>query len=181
MASATPPSALTSGKGMLVVIDPAVEDYTLLTASALPKSKVVILEKSQDAIAQITAAIKQDPSVSFDSLHLVALNSPGVLHFSSGDFSLQTLKPYVESIQSWFHTDGSAAISRTLEPQILLYGRRVGAGQSGTEFVDTLSWLTGATVIAAKDGDRWPSTDGDRAQLAFSSSAQQIYQGTFSI
>ena len=184
MARANEILAPDSGKGMLVAIDPTVDDYDFLVANALPGAEVVLLRKDQDAIAQITAAL-YDPfeqrKQPFDSIHLIAPGSPGILHFASGDFSLRTLEPYVDKIQTWFAVDASATVSRTLDPQLLLYGRRVGAGQSGTELIDTLSWLSGARVIASKNGDRWPSTDDPQICLAFSQSVQQSYQGTFSI
>ena len=169
---------------MLVVIDPAIENYELLADNVLPGAETILLSEREDAIAQITAAIHHplnEKSQSYDSIHLVVPNSPGILHFSSGDFSLKTLKPYVNKLQSWFSREFSTAVSPTLEPKLLLYGRRIGAGQSGTELMDTLSWLTGAKVIAAKNGDRWPGIDGERAELAFNDAIQQRYQGTFSV
>ncbi|MFK8186192.1 MAG: DUF4347 domain-containing protein [Phormidesmis sp.] len=188
MARANEKSAFTSGQGMLVVIDPAVEDYDFLKTGVRPGAQVIVLNKEQEAIAQITAQLKETPhprqTCPFNSVHLVAPSSPGILHFSSGDFSLQTLDPYVEQLQTWFTGDGSAASPAAVEPQLLLYGRRVGAGQSGTEFMDTLSWLTGAKVIAAKNGDRWPKLEGEQGEqiaLAFPSSIRQSYQGTFSV
>lgn len=180
----TQKSAQNSGKGMLVVIDPAVEDYDFLAAGVLPGAQVLVLTQAQSAIDQITTAIQSasNPrnSYPFDSVHLIAPGSPGILHFSSGDLSLATLDPYVAQLQTWFTVDASAAHAQLIEPQLLLYGRRVGAGQNGTELIDTLSWLTGATVIAAKNGDRWPRIEGEQSTLAFPSSVLQSYQGTFS-
>jgi len=184
MAPANSTSVTSSGKGMLVAIDSAVENYDFLEANVLPGAKTVVLSGRQDAITQITAAL-YDPFDNrmppFDSIHIIAPGSPGILHFSSGDFSLKTLRPHTDRIQTWFAADVSATVARSLEPQLLLYGRRVGAGQSGTELIDTLSWLSGATVIAAKNGDRWPSLNREVAELAFPLAVQQSYQGTFSI
>lgn len=183
MAFAHTPSTSDSGKGMLVIIDPAIRDYDFLAASVLPGARVVVLDKNQDAIAQITAALYDAPAhrtYPYDSVHLIAPNSPGILHFSSGDLSIQTLDKSVEKLQTWFAAEAAPHHATSLEPQLLLYGRKVGAGQSGTELIDTLSWLTGAAVIASKNGDRWPNTDGSYANLAFAQSVQQSYQGTFS-
>ena len=143
------------------------------------------ISRPAPAIAQITTAIQSAPnpgsSYPFDSVHLIAPGSPGILHFSSGDLSLHTLDPDVAQLQTWFAVDAASATAQALEPQLLLYGRRVGAGQSGTELMDTLSWLTGANVIEAKNGDRWPRMEAEQSTLAFPPSVQQSYQGTFSV
>lgn len=176
-------SALNSGKGMLVVIDPAVKDHDFLAARVLGGAQVIVLKAEQDAIAQITSALcvpASEHTSPFNSIHIIVPGSPGVLHFSNGTLSLKTLKQYVNQLQTWFATGDRATDTQPLEPQVLLYGRQVGAGQSGTELIDTLSWLTGAVVIAAKNGERWPSAADQSVELAFPPSVQQSYQGTFS-
>ena len=133
-----------SGQGMLVVIDRGVVDCDRLAAAALPSAEVLVLDVSQDAIAQITAAINQSP-VPLVSLHIVANASPGVLHFASGDFSLKTLGVYVDQLKAWFAHN--SASPNTLNPKIFLYSDRVGKENAGLELVDTLTWITGAAVV----------------------------------
>jgi Domain of unknown function (DUF4347) len=133
------------GEGMLVVIDRGVVDYDLLAAGVLPGAEVLVLAEGMDAIAQITNALHNAP-IPFASLHIVTGGSPGVLHFTSGDFSLKTLRGYVEQLQTWFVNHPSSL--NVLDPKIFLYGSRIGAQHVGLEFIDTLTWLTGATVAA---------------------------------
>jgi hypothetical protein len=165
------------GEGMLVIIDQGVVDYGFLAAGALPGAEVLVLNGDEDAIAQITAALHRTP-MPFASLHIVTGGSPGVLHFSSGDFSLRTLKGYVEQLQTWF-VDHSALPS-VLNPKIFLYGSQVGAQDVGLEFVDTLTWLTSATVVAAVTpiGRRQWSLPGQAPEeCAFTTAVQDNYKG----
>lgn len=165
---------------MLVVIDPGVDSYALLAKGVLAGAEVLVLDAEKDAIDQITTALRL-PSVPFSSLHLVMPGSPGVLHFTSGELSLSTMDRYVEQLQTWFTTDPEApATTRVLEPQLLLYGSRIAAGQAGTEFVDTLTWLTGATVFAAKTRvgrGSWNLDGQTPAGLAFTPAVQKAYEG----
>lgn len=179
--SASINSASRSGKGMLVVIDPSVKDYDSLAQGVLPGAEVLVLDGEEDAIAQITTALRSLP-VPFSSLHLVVPGAPGALHFTSGELSLKTMKGYVEQLQTWFSPDpeSPASVAMVLEPRLLLYGCRIGVGQAGTEFIDTLSWLTGATVSASKTQigrGNWILEGQDAADLAFTPATQRAYEG----
>jgi hypothetical protein len=143
---------LYSGKDTLVVIDAGMMiNYNLwgegvLPGAESPGTKRLVLNEQQDAIDQITQTLHAS-SVPFASLHIVVSGSPGVLHFASGDFSLTTLRGYAEQLPTWFKFDPT--FPSVLDPNIFLYGgRRIGATQAGKRFIDTLSWLTGATVTA---------------------------------
>lgn len=133
-----------SGQGILVVIDRGVADCDRLAAAALPGAEVLVLDASQDAIAQITAALHNSP-VPLVSLHIIANASPGILHFASGDFSLKTLGTYVDQLKAWFAHN--SASPHALNPKIFLYSDRAGKEKAGLELVDTLTWITGATVV----------------------------------
>jgi len=179
--SASINSVSRSGKGMLVVIDPSVKDYDLLAQGVLSGAEVLVLSGREDAIAQITTALRR-PAIPFSSLHLVVPGAPGTLHFTSGEFSLKTMKSYVEQLQTWFSVDPEslASAAMVLEPKLLLYGCRIGVGQAGTEFIDTLSWLTGAAVSASKTQigkGSWNLDGQDAADLAFTPATQRAYEG----
>ncbi len=168
---------------MLVAIDPSVGDRDLLVSGVLPGAEVLALDGQKDAIAQITAALYQS-SIPISSLHLVTPGSPGILRFTSGELSLKTLGHYVEQLQTWFISDPAApaAVSRILDPKLLLYGCRIGASQAGMEFVDTLTWLTGATVSAATTRvgrGMWNLAGVEAAELAFTAEVQKAYGGVF--
>lgn len=168
---------------MLVVIDPGVDDCDLLVSGVLPRAKVLVLDAQKDAIAQITHALRRT-SGPFSSLHIVAPGAPGVLRFTSGELSLSTIGSYVEQLQTWFISDPAApaAVSRVLEPKLLLYGCRIGAEQKGMEFVDTLTWITGAMVSAATTRvgrGMWHLSGQETAELAFTVEVQKAYGGVF--
>ena len=133
-----------SGQGILMVVDRGVVDCDRLAAAALPGAEVLVLDVSQDAIAQITAALNRSP-VPLVSLHVFVNASPGILHFASGDFSLKTLGIYVDQLKAWFAH--SSASPNTSNPKIFLYSDRAGKENAGLELVDTLTWITGATVV----------------------------------
>jgi hypothetical protein len=165
------------GEGMLVVIDRGVVDYDLLAAGVLPGAEVLLLSEEMDAIAQITAVLHRAP-IPFASLHIVTEGSPGILHFTSGDFSLKTLKGYVEQLQTWFANHPT--LPNVLNPKIFLYGSRVGAQNAGLEFVDTLTWLTGATVAAAitpMGNQQWSLPGQLPEEVVFTPAVKATYTG----
>ncbi len=171
-------SARYRGEGMLVIIDPSVVDSDFLAAGVLPGAEVWVLDAHEDAIAQITEALHRAP-MPFASLHIVTGGSPGVLHFTSGDFSLKTLRGYVDQLQTWFANH--AALPSVLNPKIFLYGSQVGALDVGLEFVDTLTWLTSATVVAAITpiGNRkWAMPGQSPEEFAFTTAVKENYKGS---
>ncbi|MGB3299462.1 MAG: DUF4347 domain-containing protein [Phormidesmis sp.] len=135
-----------SDQEILVVIDRGVVDCDQIAEDAPLGAKVLMLDVSRDAIAQITAAFQQS-SFPFASLHLFVNGSPGVLHFASGDFSLKTLDRYADQLQTWFSYSPSAP--NVLNPEIFLYSDRLGTQAAAQELIDTITWLTSATVITA--------------------------------
>ncbi len=165
------------GEGMLVIIDQGVVDYDFLVAGVLPGAEVLVLNGEEDAIAQITEALHRAP-IPFASLHIVTGGSPGVLRFSSGDFSLKNLKGYVEQLQTWFANQ--SALPNVLNPKIFLYGSQVGAQDAGLAFVDTLTWLTGATVVAAVTPigkQQWSLPGQSPEESAFTPAVKENYRG----
>ncbi|WP_088891375.1 DUF4347 domain-containing protein [Leptolyngbya ohadii] len=119
----------------LVVIDPGVEEYTLLSDSIAPDAVAVVLEADRNGVEQITEILRQYPSVT--ALHLIGHGAPGVMYLGNGELSLSTIDRDAAAIQSW-------SISA-----LLLYGCRSAAGDAGTEFLEKLHGLTGATVHAS--------------------------------
>ncbi|MGD1700197.1 Calx-beta domain-containing protein, partial [Dapis sp. BLCC M229] len=126
------------GLGMLVVIDPRVENYGMLASGVLPGAKVVILESGEDGVRQVSRAIA-DRRVS--SLHIVCHGSPGSLQLGNTRLSLGNLAAYGEELERWGEGIGSGGI--------LLYGCEVAAGDIGAAFVERLHELSGVGVAAA--------------------------------
>ena len=121
----------------VVFIDTGVIDYQSLQAGALPGNCTVILSPAEDAIAQITAYLQQNPQITI--IHIVSHGAPGCLFFGAGQFSLGNICDYGDILRLW--PDNA---------HILLYGCHVAAGDAGEEFIAKLHQLTGATVLASE-------------------------------
>nr|MDJ0519800.1 DUF4347 domain-containing protein [Trichodesmium sp. MO_231.B1] len=126
------------GLGMLVVIDPRVENYGMLASGVLRGAKVVILESGEDGVRQVSRAIA-DRRVS--SLHIVCHGSPGSLQFGNSRLSLGNLAAYGAELERWGEAIGCGGI--------LLYGCEVAAGDIGAAFVERFHELSGVGVAAA--------------------------------
>lgn len=156
-----------SGQGMLVVIDRGVVDCDRLAADAKPGAEVLMLDASQDAIAQITAALHHS-LVPLVSLHIVVNASPGILHFAGGDFSLKTLGSYVDQLKAWFAHN--LASPNPSSPKIFLYSDRLAKENASLELIDTLTWITGVAIITTTlhaESEQGMLTDPSSDQLAF--------------
>src|SRR5919202_877797 len=95
-----------------------------------------------NGIAQITQALKGRFNLS--SLHIVAHGEVGKLWLGNGFINSNTLKQYSEHLQSW-------GVALAPDADILLYGCNVAAGETGQQFVQLLSQLTGTDVAASNN------------------------------
>lgn len=84
------------GAGMLVVIDPRVEDYSMLAAGVDSGASVVILDLNQDGVEQISEALA---STSCTSLHIVCHGAPGSLELGKTPLSDDSLEQYNHLLQ----------------------------------------------------------------------------------
>ncbi|GET43910.1 FG-GAP-like repeat-containing protein [Microseira wollei] len=143
---------------MLVIIDTRVQAYQSLATGVCSGAKVIIIEQDGDAIAQITAALREYPS---DSLHIVCHGEPGTLYLGKTPINWSNLEQYRHQLQKWQVTD------------ILLYACNVAADGTreisslhqptgASAFLQRLHQLTGANVAAsanrvgnAKQGGTW--------------------------
>ncbi|MBE9181779.1 DUF4347 domain-containing protein [Oculatella sp. LEGE 06141] len=160
----------------LIVVDPTVENYQSLIASASPNAEVLILDTSRNGVEQITAALAGKTGV--ESLHIVSHGESGQLQLGAAQLSARTLSLYAEQLKSW-----STAL--TADADILLYGCNVAAGDIGTDFVQTLGAITGADIAASIDltgnaalGGNWvleASTGDIQSFIAFEQSVLDRY------
>ena len=138
------------GKGMLVAIDANVEHRDALATGMINGAKLLLLDAQEDAIAQITAAIRRSK---MQSLHIVTHGSPGCLHFSSGDLTLSNLPQYAEQIESWFcdYAIRRSAKERVKDPNgfLSLYACNLAKGEKGKAFIEHLHHLIGVSIHAA--------------------------------
>jgi Ca2+-binding RTX toxin-like protein len=124
----------------IVFVDSTVDDYQSLVSSALPGTEVVVLDATQDGIAQITSALAGRSGV--ESLQILSHGSSGQLQLGSTQLGLETLSDYTAQIQSW-----SGALTETAD--ILLYGCNVAAGDIGNQFIQQFATFTDADVAAS--------------------------------
>lgn len=126
----------------LVFIDSGVTAYQNLGLEALPGVKVFVLDPLLDGIRQISAVLAGQSDVT--SLHIVSHGSHGGFYLGNTFYDSNTLQTYGSDLQGW-------AASLTSDADILLYGCNVAAGEAGISFVQQLSQLTGADVVASND------------------------------
>ncbi|WGV29016.1 ELWxxDGT repeat protein [Halotia branconii] len=170
----------TSSLSRLVFIDPTVEDYQSLVAGVLPNTEVVILDAARDGVEQISEILTQRTGVT--SLHLVSHGAPGRIYLGNTQLGQYTLNRYAEQLMHW-------ADALSADAQILLYGCNVARTKLGKTFVQCLSELTGAVVLASDDrtgsaalGGNWElevRTGTSSVALAFESATLEAYGEVF--
>ncbi|MFY7805853.1 MAG: DUF4347 domain-containing protein, partial [Limnoraphis robusta] len=161
----------TSKTNILVILDAQVEDCEKLQKGVVPQAKVILLDRTEDGIEQITQALRKYTDLS--EIHIISHGSPGCLQLGNTQLSLDTLKRYASQLQTWS------------VPTLILYGCNVAAGDAGVEFIEKLHQITGAKIAASanKTGDSalggdWNlevKTDEFKVSLALTSEAIAHY------
>ncbi|MBW4646248.1 MAG: DUF4347 domain-containing protein [Goleter apudmare HA4340-LM2] len=168
---------LQAAKTNIVFIDTSVADYQSLISGITLGNEVVILDPTQDAVAQMTEYLAARQPKSVQSVHIVSHGSTGSLQLGSTNLNSSNINSYANQLQNW-------ASALTDDADILLYGCDVASGE-GKEFVQQLSQITGADVAAStnKTGNTALGGDWDlefnqgiiEAPLAFQSQVLQAY------
>jgi len=166
-----------AGRGMLVVLDGGIPHLEQLRRGLLPGAEVLELVPG-DGLAQITAYLATHGG--FSSLHVVSHGGPGQLFLGDRVVDLATLQGNRLALEGWRGAGGDRF-------EILLYGCNVGQGVAGSQFIEALAALTGATVAAsptptghASLGGRWhlsTQTAPLQAAIAFTPQTQANYPG----
>jgi Ca2+-binding RTX toxin-like protein len=135
---------------VLVFVDAGLEDHATLCKGI--RAATIVLDRRRDGIEQISQVLAQHKAVK--AVHIFAHGAAGTLYLGNTQLSLTTLDRYSWDLQSWFGQGHS--------PQLALYSCHVAQGDAGTEFVEKLQCLTGATVFASQQQvgslarrDRW--------------------------
>lgn len=124
----------------LVAIDRRIPAAASLAAGVSPGWRVLLLEPTERAFAQITQALASWPT---RSLHLVAHGEPGWLQLGRAGLSAATIAQGDRTwLQRWAKLLGDRA-------EILLYGCRSGAGELGRQLIEAIAQITNTTVAAA--------------------------------
>ncbi|WP_082172573.1 DUF4347 domain-containing protein [Limnoraphis robusta] len=161
----------TSKTNILVILDAQVEDCEKLQKGVVPQAKVILLDRTEDGIEQITQALRKYTDLS--EIHIISHGSPGCLQLGNTQLSLDTLKRYASQLQTWS------------VPSLILYGCHVAAGDAGVEFIEKLHQITGAKIAASANktghsalGGDWNlevKTDEFKVSLALTSEAIAHY------
>lgn len=125
---------------ILVLVDPAVQDYQSLINSVHSEAEVVVLDPTQDGVQQITDVLADRHNI--EALHILSHGESGKLYLGSGQLSLETLSRYTDQIRAW-------SKSLAANAELLLYGCFVAAEQRGRSFIQQLGQLTGRSIAAS--------------------------------
>ncbi|MBO0884971.1 MAG: DUF4347 domain-containing protein, partial [Mycobacterium sp.] len=139
----------------LVFIDIAVPDIGVLAAGLRPEVVPFVLEPEIPALSQIA-----DVSVEFgqiSAVHVIAHGEPGIVAFSSGPISSETIASNRPAFQKISQALGGTG-------QLLLWSCESGQGARGAALVSALTNATGAQVAAAT-GRVGSAAQGGRWQL----------------
>lgn len=132
----------------IIFIDSQLENYPSLVAG-VEQAEVIIIDSSNDGIAQITEALSQYENIA--SLQIVSHGDVGSLQIGKTNLNLDNLEQYSTDLQQW-----SQHLSQ--DGDILLLGSKIGANN---EFVQSLSDLTQADVAASNDLTGYADLAGD--------------------
>ncbi|MES2353945.1 MAG: DUF4347 domain-containing protein [Pseudomonadota bacterium] len=163
----------------IVFIDSAVSGYAdiakeILAGNSSARSvQVVIIDANKNGIEQISAALNACHDL--DAVHIVSHGDPGEIQIGNSRLNSGNLLTNAAAISKW-----GAALSDGGD--VLLYGCDVAATQSGQDFINQLSQLTGADIDASTDltgakmlGGNWSleyATGSIETQIAFDAIAQ---------
>jgi uncharacterized repeat protein (TIGR01451 family) len=113
--------------------------------------EIVILDGSKDGLQQITETLNKS-NASIDAIHIFSHGSNANLEIGQTHLNTENLKEHTQDFESW-------KTHLTQDADILIYGCKVTATETGVEFVKKLSELTDAD-IAASSNDTAPEILG---------------------
>lgn len=134
--AAVPPGA------HLVFIDSQVQDASSIAQSLPAGTQVVMLDASQDGLAQMAAYVAGRQG--FESISLFSHGGPGAVQAGSAWLTSATVSA---------HADDLRVIGQALTEQgdLLFYGCKVGAGSEGQALLDSIAAITAADGAASGD------------------------------
>ncbi len=142
------PEAAGSFRRELVLVNDNVRDIDELVASidfpdgASGILEVIILDTGRDGIEQVSEILSAQDRL--DAIHIVTHGRDGQLALGSNWLDSDDLQEKSDSLAAWGE-------SLSADGDILLYGCSIAAGDTGEDFIDSLSELTGADVSASDD------------------------------
>ena len=180
VAAAELDQAAIQDKVHLVIIDPATPDYESIISDLdrqVDRYEVFVLDANQDGLTQIGQLLELYDNVS--AVHLFSHGSDGQVALGNASVGIADLWANADSVAQWQD-------SFTANADLLIYGCDIAASETGQNFLDTLSQLSGADVAASIDttgaalsGGNWQleySTGSIDTSIAVSAALQDNYQ-----
>ena len=126
----------------LVIVDPSVASDFDFSAAIPDGADLVVLEKSKDAIEQITDVLSVRSDL--ESMHVISHGQEGEMQLGDQRVDAETIAQRAVELARWknsFATGGD----------LLIYGCDVGANEAGKSFLSRIAKATGLDVAASVD------------------------------
>ena len=132
----------------IIFVDSQVDNYQDLI-SGINQADVVVIDRENDGINQITEALSQYQNVS--SVQIISHGDRGYLKIGTTDLNLNNLNEYEAELEQWSQYLAEDA-------DILLMGCNIGAE---IEFIESLGELTAADIAASNNLTGYSDLNGD--------------------
>jgi Domain of unknown function (DUF4347)/Concanavalin A-like lectin/glucanases superfamily/PA14 domain/RTX calcium-binding nonapeptide repeat (4 copies)/Calx-beta domain/WD40-like Beta Propeller Repeat len=126
----------------LIFIDPTVDNYETLINGVIPGTEVILLDLDKNGITQITDILAKRHNL--DSIQIVSHGNNGTLYLGNSQLNAENVNTYSNELTQWGE-------SLTESGDIFLYGCNVAMDNYGKNFVNILSNITNADVIASEN------------------------------
>ena len=127
----------------IVFIDANFSLCEALIQQISPELRVIVIGSQANGIKEISRILA---SSCCGDIYIIAQGSPGCIYLGNTELSLNTLINNGLELESWFRNPTRAMLE---DHRLSLYGSNVAAGDVGSEFIDKLSSILGATIAAS--------------------------------
>lgn len=138
----TPMDAPADTPSQIAFVDATLPDADAIAAGFGPDTEVVMLQPASDPWQQITDTLSTRAAVS--AIHLVSHGDEQTLIIAGQSYGAAQLETRSALLQSWRE-------HLTADADLLLYGCKVGAGETAASLLKVLADATGADVAASTD------------------------------
>ncbi|MEG4851903.1 DUF4347 domain-containing protein, partial [Microcoleus sp. B5-D4] len=134
--------AETASRKNLAIVDSKVENYQEFLRGVKSGTEVILLDRTRDGIEQIAQIAASRHSL--NSIQIVAHGASASVEIGRAELNIHNIETYSSQLQQW-----GKALNET--GSILLLSCNTGAGESGLNFIQKLSEITGANVAASNN------------------------------
>jgi hypothetical protein len=145
------PQSRPSSSQTIAFVDANIPD-ALVVMAGLQSDIKVLLDPTHDGVSQITDALKHYTNLT--GVSIISHGSDASLQLGNGTLNATSLQQYADELQQW-----SSALAP--DADVLFYGCNVAATNTGQNFIQNLSALTGADVAASNDPTGNATLGGD--------------------